>query len=77
MKRLLIAAAPNHKQLTPAAKVTIYNRDSPDPDVGWHNERGGSRVCSHDCDNPEIQGSGAVCRDVQVMGMAMRECVTN
>ena len=57
------------------AGVTVYDRDSPDPEVGWHTENG-MRVCSHDCDNPEIPGSGARCHDVNVMGMAMRECVT-
>ena len=36
----------------------------------------GDRVCSHDCDNPEIPGSGAVCRNVTFMGMRMHECVT-
>jgi hypothetical protein len=34
------------------------------------------RVCHYDCDNPEIPGSGARCHDVNVMGMAGRECVT-
>jgi len=56
--------------------VTVYDRDSPDPNVGWHTDASGMRVCSHDCDNPEIPGSGARCRDVNFMGMAMRECVT-
>lgn len=61
----------------PKSSVTVWNQDSADPEVGWHNEPGGGRVCSHDCDNPEIPGSGAVCRDVVVMGMKMRDCVTN
>jgi hypothetical protein len=55
----------------------IYNRDSPDPGVGWHTDKNGMRVCTNDCDNPEIPGSGARCHDVTVMGMAMRECVTS
>jgi hypothetical protein len=55
--------------------VTVYNRDSRDPSVGWHTE-GGMRVCHQDCDNPEIPGSGAVCKDIQAMGMTMRQCVT-
>jgi hypothetical protein len=32
------------------------------------------RVCTQDCDNPKIPGSGYTCRDVNVLGMAMREC---
>jgi hypothetical protein len=56
--------------------VTIYNRDSRDPAIGWHTE-GGMRVCHSDCDNPEIPGSGYVCRDVEAMGMAMRQCTKN
>jgi hypothetical protein len=32
------------------------------------------RVCTQDCDNPEIPGSGYTCRDVNILGMAMREC---
>jgi hypothetical protein len=51
--------------------VTVYDKDSPDPSVGWHTENG-MRVCSHDCDNPEIPGSGAVCRN---LGDGWRECV--
>jgi hypothetical protein len=61
---------------SPNSNVTVYDQDSPDPDVGWHTDASGMRVCSHDCDNPEIPGSGARCHDVNVMGMAMRECVT-
>jgi hypothetical protein len=56
-----------------ASGVVTYNRDSADPNVGWHWE-GGMRVCHQDCDNPEIPGSGYTCKDVQVLGMAMREC---
>ena len=36
----------------------------------------GMRVCTQDCDNPGIPGSGARCHDVSWMGMPMRECVT-
>jgi hypothetical protein len=53
--------------------VITYNRDSKDPNVGWHNQ-GGMRVCTQDCDNPEIPGSGYTCKDVNSLGMAMREC---
>lgn len=53
--------------------VVTYNRDSRDPNVGWHWENG-MRVCHQDCDNPEIPGSGYTCKDVQALGMAMREC---
>jgi hypothetical protein len=56
--------------------VTVYDHDSRDPNVGWHNDSSGMRVCSYDCDNPEIPGSGARCRSVNFGGMAMRECVT-
>jgi hypothetical protein len=50
-----------------------YDRDAKDPNVGWHTQ-GGMRVCTEDCDNPEIPGSGYTYRDVNVLGMAMREC---
>jgi len=50
-----------------------YDRDSKDPNVGWHTQ-GGMRVCTQDCDNPEIPGSGYTCRDVNFLGMPMREC---
>jgi len=53
--------------------VVTYNRDSKDPNVGWHWENG-MRTCHNDCDNPEIPGSGYTCRNVNVLGMAMREC---
>ena len=56
-----------------ASGVVTYNRDSADPNVGWH-WQGGMRVCHRDCDNPEIPGSGYTCRNVQALGMAMREC---
>lgn len=56
-----------------SSNVVTYNRDSKDPNVGWHWE-GGMRVCHNDCDNPEIPGSGYTCRNVQFLGMPMREC---
>jgi hypothetical protein len=56
--------------------VTVYNHDSPNPNIGWHTDQYGMRYCSQDCDNPEIPGSGAKCRNVNWMGMAARECVT-
>jgi hypothetical protein len=74
-----ISAAPIYakhharKSQPSASGVVTYNRDSADPNVGWHWE-GGMRVCHQDCDNPEIPGSGYTCRDVQALGMAMREC---
>jgi hypothetical protein len=62
------------KSVTPqSSAVVIYNHDSKDPNIGWHWE-GGMRTCHQDCDNPEIPGSGYTCRNVQVFGMAMREC---
>jgi hypothetical protein len=92
MKTILIAAAAallltvahadakttRHHVVRHAANsgVTVYDHDSPDPNVGWHTDSTGMRVCSHDCDNPEIPGSGARCRNVTWMGMASRECVT-
>ncbi len=81
-------AAPTHAALQQAKKkprhvrtvhasqsssVVTYNRDSKDPNVGWHTQ-GGLRVCTEDCDNPEIPGSGYTCKNVNVLGMAMREC---
>jgi hypothetical protein len=86
MKRVIVAgaiilatvlsadAAKHHKRPANDGTVT-YDRDSKDPEVGWHTENG-FRVCRHDCDNPEIPGSRAVCKNVTFMGMAMRECVT-
>src|SRR5580658_1443994 len=59
------ARASNHE--------VTYDRDAKDPNVGWHTQ-GGMRVCTQDCDNPEIPGSGYTCRNVNVLGMAMREC---
>jgi hypothetical protein len=56
-----------------SSSIVTYNRDSKDPNVGWHWERG-MRVCHNDCDNPEIPGSGYTCRSVQAFGMPMREC---
>jgi hypothetical protein len=70
-----IVVAKRHARTSqsPASGVVTYNRDSVDPNVGWH-WQGGMRVCHQDCDNPEIPGSGYTCRNVQVLGMAMREC---
>jgi hypothetical protein len=92
MKRILIAIAAlllvtsghadakaksRHLVRHPAASgYTVYNRDSPNPNIGWHNDGSGMRVCHNDCDNPEIPDSGARCHDVNFMGMPMRECVT-
>jgi hypothetical protein len=53
--------------------VVTHNRDSKNPSIGWHTVNG-MRQCTQDCDNPEIPGSGYTCRDVNVLGMAMREC---
>jgi hypothetical protein len=55
--------------------VTVYDRNSPDPNIGWHSDSSGMRMCYNDCDNPKIPGSGARCHDV--LGMEMRECVTS
>jgi len=66
--------AATHKAPKAHASGTVtYNRDSKNPNVGWH-WKGGMRVCTQDCDNPEIPGSGYTCKNVNVMGMAMREC---
>ena len=71
------AKARHHARATHVASgYTVYNRDSANPNVGWHTDSSGMRVCSYDCDNPEIPGSGARCRNVNWMGMAARECVT-
>jgi hypothetical protein len=68
------ARKPHPERVAPNSSHTvIYNRDSPDPAIGWHWENG-MRVCHNDCDNDEIPGSGFTCRDVTVMGQAMREC---
>ena len=66
-------APKHHKPAAPSSGVVTYNRDSKDPNVGWHWENG-MRVCHNDCDNPEIPGSGYTCRNVQALGMPMREC---
>jgi hypothetical protein len=74
-----VKAAPNTHQAgerPPRADTThgvTYNRDSPDPSVGWHWENG-MRTCHYDCDNPQIPGSGYTCRNVNVMGMPMTDC---
>jgi len=60
-----------------APGVTVYNRDSPNPNIGWHIDASGLRSCTNDCDNLEIPGSGARCHNVNFMGMAARECVTS
>jgi hypothetical protein len=89
MKRILLAAAVLCSAVSGSQAVTrihhtgriardtshtvTYNRDSPNPAIGWHWENG-MRVCHNDCDNDEIPGSGFTCRDVTVMGMPMREC---
>jgi hypothetical protein len=62
-----------HVSSSQSSNSVTYDRDSKDPNVGWHWE-GGMRSCSNDCDNPEIPGSGYTCKNVQFMGMAMREC---
>jgi hypothetical protein len=66
----------HHVRHNAGSGYTVYNRDAPNPNIGWHNDGSGMRVCHNDCDNPEIPGSGARCHDANVMGMAMRECVT-
>src|SRR5262245_28057967 len=53
-----------------APRVVKFDRDSKDPNVGWHWENG-MRTCSHDCDNPEIPGSGYTC----TYHDGWRECV--
>jgi hypothetical protein len=63
----------HHKSVASSSGAVTYNRDSRDPNVGWHWE-GGMRVCHNDCDNPEIPGSGYTCYNVQALGMPMREC---
>jgi hypothetical protein len=79
---LLATAAHAHAKPRHAARhhvasgYTVYDRDSPNPNIGWHTDSSGMRVCSYDCDNPEIPGSGARCHNTTFMGMAARECVT-
>jgi hypothetical protein len=63
-----------HRVTRNASNAVVYDRDSPDPAVGWHWENG-MRVCQNDCDNDEIPGSGFTCMDVTVMGQAMRQCI--
>ncbi len=67
-----LAATHKAHKANPSNTIT-YNRDARDPNVGWHT-RDGMRVCTQDCDNPEVPGSGYTCKDVTFMGMAMREC---
>jgi hypothetical protein len=62
----------HHTRYRDSGAVT-YDRDSRDPGVGWH-WRNGERVCTQDCDNPEIPGSGYTCRNIQLMGMDWPEC---
>jgi len=61
-----------HKPGNASGAVT-HNRDSKDPNVGWHWVNG-MRTCTQDCENPEIPGSGYTCRNV---GSGWRECVSN
>jgi hypothetical protein len=56
-----------------ASGAVTYNRDSPNPNVGWHWENG-LRTCHSDCDNPETPGSGYTCKNVTAFGMPIREC---
>jgi hypothetical protein len=56
-----------------SSSTVTYNVDSKNPNTGWHTVNG-MRVCTQDCDNPEIPGSGYTCKNVQVLSMAMREC---
>ena len=66
--------AATHKAPRAHTSGTVtYSRDSPDPIIGWHT-RNGMRMCTQDCDNPEIPGSGYTCKNVTFVGMAMREC---
>jgi hypothetical protein len=62
-----------HRGVPDASHSVTYNKDSPNPAIGWHWENG-MRVCHNDCDNDEIPGSGFTCSDVTVMGQAMRQC---
>jgi hypothetical protein len=62
-----------HGNNGPATRAVTYNKDSPNPAIGWHSE-GGWRVCHNDCDNPEIPGSGFTCKTVQMLGTAVRDC---
>ncbi len=74
---ILVASSAQAKSHKPIPKsddsdVVVWDKDSKDPNIGWHTENG-IRVCRHDCDNPEITGSGARCHNVTVMGMRMHE----
>src|SRR5690349_19008565 len=51
--------------------VIIFNRDSKDPNVGWHWVNG-MRTCTQDCENPEAPGSGYTCT---YHADGWRECV--
>jgi hypothetical protein len=57
----------------PPSTTIVYNRDSPNPGIGWHWEDG-LRTCHYDCDNPRIPGSGYTCRDIDYMGRPTTEC---
>ena len=72
------AFAKSHKphKASNASGAVTYNRDSKDPNVGWHWVNG-MRTCTQDCDNPEIPGSGYTCRNVTLMGSVWRECDSN
>jgi hypothetical protein len=71
----------NHATRSPTAQPSstqpsstiVYNRDSPNPGIGWHWENG-MRTCHYDCDNPRIPGSGYTCRDIDYMGRPTTEC---
>ena len=56
-----------HRAAGNTSHAITYDRDSPNPAIGWHWENG-MRVCHNDCDNDEIPGSGFTCMDVTVMG---------
>jgi len=64
---------PHQRAVPDASHSVTYDKDSPNPAIGWHWENG-FRVCHNDCDNDEIPGSGFTCMDVTVMGQAMRQC---
>ena len=69
--------AATHKAHKPNTSGTVtYNRESANPNIGWHWE-GGMRVCTQGCDNPEIPGSGYTCKTIDFMGMKGRECDSN
>ena len=59
-----------HRIARNTSHTVIYDKDSPNPAIGWHWENG-ARVCHNDCDNDEIPGSGYTCMDV---GQTMRQC---